>query len=158
MKIYTLHHIQKLPVSIEKVWDFIADPKNLAVITPKEMGFKTLSGDERKMFPGQIIHYTITPVFGVKMQWVTEITHVENLNYFVDEQRYGPYAFWHHKHFLKEIPGGVEMEDVVHYKLPMGILGRLAHPFLVKPNLDKIFEFRKNKLTELFGEFKPNAQ
>lgn len=156
MKIYSLHSIQKLPVSIEKAWNFIADPKNLAVITPPEMGFTTLSGDERKMFSGQIIHYTITPLFGIKLQWVTEITHAESGKYFVDEQRYGPYAFWHHKHFLREIPGGVEMEDIVHYKLPMGVLGQLFHPILVKPNLDRIFEFRRKKLIELFGEFKPD--
>jgi ligand-binding SRPBCC domain-containing protein len=154
MKIYTKKSVQKLPITLQKAWDFISNPKNLAVITPPEMGFKTLSGDERKMFPGQIIHYTITPLFGVKMQWVTEITHMEDKKYFVDEQRHGPYAFWHHQHFLKEIPGGVEMEDIVHYKLPLGILGQIARPFLVKPNLEKIFEFRKKKLVELFGEFK----
>jgi ligand-binding SRPBCC domain-containing protein len=88
------------------------------------------------------------------MQWVTEITHVHDGKFFVDEQRFGPYAFWHHKHFLTPIPGGVEMEDIVHYKVPMGILGQLAHPFLVKPKLDEIFAFRRNKLVELFGEFK----
>jgi ligand-binding SRPBCC domain-containing protein len=80
--------------------------------------------------------------------------NVEKRKYFVDEQRYGPYTFWHHKHFLKEIPGGVEMEDIVHYKLPLGILGQMAHPVLVKPNLDKIFQFRRKKLVEMFGEFK----
>lgn len=150
---YSFHRIQKLPVTIEKVWDFIGDPKNLSVITPPEMGFKTLSGDDRKMFSGQIIHYTITPLFGIKIEWVTEITHVKAGQFFVDEQRFGPYAFWHHKHFLREIPGGVEMEDWIHYKLPMGFLGRLFHPVLVKPNLEKIFEFRRKKLIELFGEF-----
>ena len=116
------------------------------------MAFKTLSGDERKMYAGQIIHYNVTPILGIKMQWVTEITHVEPLKFFVDEQRYGPYSFWHHKHFIKEIEGGVEMEDIVHYKLPMGILGQLAHPIVVKPKLQKIFEFRRAKLIELFGE------
>jgi len=153
MKLYTFKATQKLPVSLENAWDFIADPKNLATITPPEMGFVTLSGDERKMHPGQIIHYTVTPLLGIKMQWVTEITHVDDKKFFVDEQRYGPYAFWHHKHFLREIPGGVEMEDIVHYKLPLGILGQMAHPFLVKPQLEKIFEFRRKKLIELFGEF-----
>lgn len=154
MKIYTFQSIQRLPITLEEAWDFISTPKNLAVITPTEMGFKTISGDERKIFAGQIIHYTITPVLGIRMQWVTEITHVEDKKFFVDEQRYGPYAFWHHKHFLKAIPGGVEMEDIVHYKLPMGILGQLVHPVLVRPNLEKIFEFRRKKLVELFGEFK----
>lgn len=150
--LYTIHRKQKLPITLQEAWDFISDPKNLAVITPDTMGFKTLSGDDRKMFPGQIIHYTITPVLGIRLQWVTEITHVADKSFFVDEQRYGPYKFWHHKHFLKEIEGGVEMEDVVHYKLPMGLLGRLAHPLLVKPKLEEIFDYRKEKLIELFGK------
>lgn len=154
MKLYSIHTKQKLPISLEEAWKFISDPKNLEVITPKSMGFKTLSGDEKQMFAGQIIHYKITPLFGISMQWVTEITHVQDKKFFVDEQRFGPYNFWHHKHFLKEIQGGVEMEDIVHYKVPMGILGQMAHPFLVKPKLDEIFAFRQKKLIELFGEFK----
>ncbi|KQS53433.1 MULTISPECIES: SRPBCC family protein [Flavobacterium] len=154
MKLYTLHTKQQLPVSIETAWEFISNPKNLEIITPKSMQFKTLSGDEKEMFAGQIIHYKITPLFGISMQWVTEITHVQEQKFFVDEQRFGPYAFWHHKHFLKAIPGGVEMEDIVHYKLPMGLLGQLAHPFMVKPKLDEIFAYRRKKLIEIFGEFK----
>ena len=157
MKLYSIHTKQKLPISLEEAWKFISDPRNLEVITPKSMGFKTLSGDENEMFAGQIIHYKITPLFGISMQWVTEITHVQDRKFFVDEQRFGPYNFWHHKHFLKEIPGGVEMEDIVHYKVPMGILGRMVHPFLVKPKLEEIFEYRQKKLIELFGEFKPAA-
>ncbi|MFM2212900.1 MAG: hypothetical protein RL427_163, partial [Bacteroidota bacterium] len=101
MKIYTLHTKQNLPISLEEAWAFLSDPKNLKTITPEYMGFKTLSGDDRTMFPGQIIQYIVTPVLGIPMKWVTEITHVENLKYFVDEQRFGPYALWHHKHFLK---------------------------------------------------------
>jgi len=154
MKLYAIHTKQKLPISLEEAWKFISDPKNLEVITPKSMGFKTLSGDEKEMFAGQIIHYKITPLFGISMQWVTEITHVQDKKFFVDEQRFGPYNFWHHKHFLKEISGGVEMEDIVHYKVPMGILGQMVHPFLVKPKLDEIFAYRQKKLIELFGEFK----
>lgn len=154
MKIYTYHSKQQLPISLDEAWNFISNPKNLSEITPREMKFKTISGDEKQMFAGQIIQYTITPLFGIKMTWVTEITHVKPNEFFVDEQRYGPYAFWHHKHFLKEVLGGIEMEDIVDYKLPMGILGQMVHPFLVKPQLDKIFEFLKNKLIERFGEFK----
>lgn len=152
--IYTVHKIQKLPIPINEAWAFMGNPKNLAVITPPSMGFVTTGGDERPMFAGQIITYTITPLFGIKLQWVTEITHVKDKEFFVDEQRFGPYAFWHHKHFLKEIPGGTEMEDIVHYKIPMGFLGRLVRPFLVKPKLDEIFAYREKKLVELFGEFK----
>ncbi len=154
MKIYTLQSKQSLPISLDEAWGFLSNPKNLKVITPEYMGFKTLSGDDREMFAGQIIQYIVTPVFGIPMKWVTEITHVQDKKYFVDEQRFGPYDLWHHKHFLKEIPGGVEMEDIVDYKVPIGIIGQLVHPFLVKPKLNEIFEFRRKKLIELFGEFK----
>ena len=115
------------------------------------MGFNIQSGADRTMYAGQIIEYIVTPILGIKNRWVTEITHVVDQEYFVDEQRFGPYALWHHKHFIKEIEGGVEMEDLLHYKLPYGYLGQLAHPFLVKPKLDEIFEYRKNKLVKLFG-------
>ena len=154
MKIYTLHSKQNLPISLEEAWEFLSNPKNLKTITPPYMGFKTLSGDDRDMFAGQIIQYIVTPILGIPMKWVTEITHVQDKKYFVDEQRFGPYALWHHKHFLKEIPGGVEMEDIVDYKVPMGILGQLVQPFLVAPKLKEIFDFRTKKLIELFGEFK----
>jgi len=151
MKIYTLHAKQNLPISREQAWQFLSDPKNLKVITPDYMGFNIQSGADRTMYAGQIIEYIVTPILGIKNRWVTEITHVVDQEYFVDEQRFGPYALWHHKHFIKEIEGGVEMEDLLHYKLPFGYLGQLAHPFLVKPKLDEIFEYRKNKLVELFG-------
>ena len=88
------------------------------------------------------------------MEWVTEITHVKEKEFFVDEQRFGPYKFWHHKHFFKAVDGGVEMEDIVHYKVPFGFLGKLLHPILVKPKLDEIFRYRKQKLTALFGDIK----
>lgn len=153
MKIYRLQTKQKLPITLDKAWEFFSDPANLKTITPNYMGFKTLSGDDRKMFPGQIIQYIVTPVLGIPMKWVTEITHVIDRKYFVDEQRFGPYSLWHHKHFFKEVDGGVEMEDIVDYKVPMGIIGQLVHPFLVKPKLNEIFEYRRKKLIELFGEF-----
>ena len=152
MKIYTLHSKQNLPIKLAEAWDFLTDPTNLKVITPDYMGFHILSGADRAMFPGQIIEYIVTPVLGIKTKWVTEITHVQESKYFVDEQRFGPYALWHHKHFVKEIEGGVEMEDIVHYKLPLGFIGELAHPFLVKPKLDEIFSYRTKKLEELFGK------
>ncbi len=154
MKIYTLHTKQNLPVSLEKAWEFLSNPKNLKTITPDYMGFTILSGAEKPMFPGQIIQYIVTPVLGIPTKWVTEITHVQDKEYFVDEQRFGPYALWHHKHFLKVIPGGVEMEDIVDYKLPLGVIGQLVHPILVKPKLKEIFDYRQQKLIELFGEYK----
>ena len=154
MKIYTYHAKQNLPISIDEAWEFLSNPKNLKVITPDYMGFITLSGDDRPMFAGQIIQYIVTPILGIPTKWVTEITHVIDKKYFVDEQRFGPYSLWHHKHFIKEIPGGVEMEDIIDYKIPMGILGQLVHPILVKPKLNEIFDYRRRKLIELFGQFK----
>lgn len=154
MKIYRIESKQNLPISKEKAWEFLSNPKNLKTITPEYMSFDILSGAERPMFAGQIIQYIVTPIFGIKTKWVSEITHVEKGEYFVDIQLFGPYALWHHKHFIKEIPGGVEMEDVIDYKVPMGILGQLVHPFLVKPKLNEIFEYRRKKLIELFGEIK----
>ena len=153
MKIYQKKSFQKLPLSIKETWDFFSDPKNLKTITPDYMGFEIIDGDDKKIFPGQIIQYNVTPLFGIPIKWVTEITHVLNEKYFVDEQRFGPYSLWHHKHFIKEIEGGVEMEDVVDYKLPFGLLGQIVHPIIVKPKLDEIFNYRYNKLIELFGEF-----
>lgn len=154
MKIYTLKATQKLPITVDEAWDFLSDPKNLKTITPDYMGFHILSGADREMYPGQIIQYIVTPVLGIKTKWVTEITHVKDREYFVDEQRFGPYALWHHKHFISAIEGGTLMEDIIDYKLPMGWLGQVTHPILVKPKLNEIFNYRREKLIELFGEFK----
>lgn len=154
MKIYTLHQKQNLPISLDTAWNFLSDPRNLKTLTPEYMGFHILSGADRPMFAGQIIQYIVTPVLGIKTKWVTEITHSVKNEYFVDEQRFGPYALWHHKHFIKEIEGGVEMEDVIDYKMPFGFLGQLVHPMIVKPKLDEIFSFRREKLNELFGVYK----
>lgn len=151
MKLYRLRTIQNLPISVDQAWDFLSDPKNLKTITPDYMGFNILSGADRKMYAGQIIQYIVTPIAGIPTKWVTEITHVKDKEFFVDEQRFGPYALWHHKHFIKAIPGGVEMEDIVDYKLPFGVLGQLVHPILVKPKLKEIFDYRYNKLIDLFG-------
>ena len=151
MKLYQLHAKQALPISREKAWNFLSDPKNLKVITPDHMGFHILSGADRPMFQGQIIQYVVKPFPGYSTKWVTEITHVREGEYFVDEQRFGPYALWHHKHFLSDIEGGVLMEDIIDYKIPFGIIGQLVQPFLVKKQLNQIFEYRESKLNELFG-------
>lgn len=152
MKLYQLHSKQRLPISLEEAWDFLSSPANLKRITPEHMGFHILSGADRPMFPGQIIQYKVSPFPGYATKWVTEITHVKEGEYFVDEQRFGPYALWHHKHFLKSADQGVEMEDIIDYKIPFGILGQLAHPILVKKQLKQIFAYREKKLIELFGK------
>jgi ligand-binding SRPBCC domain-containing protein len=151
--IYEIHTRQKLPISKQEAWDFLSDPKNLQEIMPDEMGFEIMSGADRKMFTGQLLQYKVTPLPGFKTKWVTEITHVQKPDYFVDIQLYGPYALWHHKHFIHEIEGGVEIEDLVHYKIPFGILGRMMHPILVKPKLNEIFKTREAKMVEKFGQY-----
>lgn len=152
MKLYQLKATQKLPISLEEAWGFLSDPRNLKTITPDYMSFDILTSEVTQMYAGQIIHYIVTPVAGIKSKWVTEITHVKDNQYFVDEQRFGPYALWHHKHFIEPIEGGVLMTDIIDYKLPMGILGQIAHPILVKPKLKEIFSYRAEKLEKLFGK------
>jgi len=151
---YVLHKKQNIPITLDKAWEFLSNPKNLSILTPKEMNMTIVSGADRPMYSGQVIQYSVTPVAGIKTKWISEITHFVEGKYFVDLQLYGPYAFWHHQHFIHEIDGGVQMEDIIHYKVPLGILGRMVHPFLVKPKLEQIFEYRKERLTELFGEYK----
>ncbi|QMU28734.1 SRPBCC family protein [Adhaeribacter radiodurans] len=154
MSHYVLKRTHKLPITLDQAWDFFSSPDNLAEITPSYMGFEVLSNsDSTKMYPGQIITYYVKPLFGIKIFWMTEITHVADKQYFVDEQRFGPYALWHHSHFFKEIPGGVEMRDQVHYKLPFGPLGALVHALFVKKQLEGIFVYRQQVLEKRFGKF-----
>lgn len=158
MKVYRLEKTQKLPITMDQAWAFFSTPKNLQAITPKDLNFEILTdlGDD-KMYAGQIINYKVSPFPGIKMRWTTEITHVEEGAYFVDEQRFGPYSFWHHKHFFKAIEGGVLATDIIDYAVPMGILGQLVHPFIVRNKLEHIFEFRFKKLEETFGVFNANC-
>ncbi len=155
MRNYTIKTVQRFPINIETAWEFFSSPRNLSKVVPEAMSFEILSNsDSEKMFAGQIITYYLRPLLGIKIFWMTEITQCEHGNYFVDEQRFGPYALWHHKHFFKAIDGGVEVTDIVDYKLPLGILGKFAHWLFVGKQLKEIFEFRQQKLKSLFGEYK----
>ena len=153
MKIYRFVRNQKIPIDKNEAWKFLSDPNNQKTITPDYMGFDIIEKENTKMYSGQIIKYIVTPIFGIKMNWVTEITHVKDYEYFVDEQRFGPYKFWHHKHLIKEIKDGVEMIDILDYALPFGFAGRFFHPIIIKPKLNEIFNYRRNKLIEIFGNF-----
>jgi ligand-binding SRPBCC domain-containing protein len=154
MGVFVLKRVQNLPLSLEQAWDFFATPANLKEITPAYMGFEMLSDSgSGNMYPGQIISYYIKPFPGMRFFWLTEITHVKDQHFFVDEQRSGPYAFWHHTHFFKEIKGGIEMTDLVHYQLPFGFLGKLVHELVVKRRLKEIFDFRAEVLVSRFGAF-----
>ena len=153
MKFYSLRSEQRIPISLAEAWDFFSSPLNLEKITPKEMNFVVTSDFTKntKMYEGMLITYTITPLFGIKMNWMTEITHVKDGEYFIDEQRFGPYALWHHEHHFKKIKGGVLMTDVLYYALPLGVMGRFANTTLVNKKVKKIFEYREKAIEELFG-------
>ena len=142
-----------MPTSIEKAWNYFSTPNNLADITPGSLGFVIKSKHQGKeMYAGQIIEYTVKPVLGIPIYWMTEITHVKQLKFFVDEQRLGPYSFWHHQHHFKVVGDGVEMTDIVPYKIPFGFFGDIANAVFVQKQLKTIFGFRKHKVEEMFGK------
>jgi ligand-binding SRPBCC domain-containing protein len=147
---------QKVPISIEEAWDFFSSPKNLAVITPPDMGFDITSDLPEKMYQGMFIAYKVAPMWGIKINWVTEITHIVEKKFFVDEQRQGPYRVWHHEHHFKEIPGGVLMTDILNYQLPLEPLGKIANGF-VRERIEHIFEFRRKKIEEMFGKYEASS-
>ena len=154
MKIYQLEKKQKIPGTIEKVWDFISSPHNLKKISPPYMGFEITSNNlPEKMYPGMIISYKVSPLLGIKLTWVTEITHVKEMEFFVDEQRIGPYSIWHHQHKIEPVENGVLMSDIVTYKPPLGILGGLSNQLFIKSQLEKIFNYRETALENIFGKY-----
>ena len=153
--IYQLKREQILKSDLETIWNFVSSPKNLPRITPTYMNFNITSKDLKDdMYPGMLISYTVTPVLGIPMSWLTEITQVSDKKYFVDEQRYGPYAMWHHQHFIEPHKDGILMTDIVTYKMPLGILGRIAHWLFVKRQLNSIFNYRFQKMEEIFNSNK----
>ena len=152
MAFYSIKSEQKLPITMEEAWNFFSSPKNLNKITPPDMHFVITNDPEPKMYEGQIITYKVTPFLGIKMSWMTEITTVKNNQYFIDEQRFGPYSLWHHRHSFTEIEGGILAKDEVNYKLPFGILGDLIHSLFIKKKLADVFKYRKKVLKENFGE------
>ncbi|MFZ9300848.1 MAG: SRPBCC family protein [Chitinophagaceae bacterium] len=155
MAVYSLKKVQKIPVSLDEAWLFFSHPKNLAVMTPEYLNLKftnALFGE--KMYAGQVMTYNVKPVLGIPMFWMTEITHVKDREYFVDEQRFGPYALWHHQHHFREIEGGVEMTDLIHYNVPGWFFGDLLNSLFIKKQLEGIFEFRFKKVEELFGKWR----
>lgn len=151
MTLHTLEQEQRLPISLETAWEFFSSPRNLDEITPGDLGFKITRLSDEKMHEGQIITYKVKVAPLVWVPWVTEIKCVDEGRSFVDEQRFGPYKFWHHRHTFEEIPGGVLMRDLVHYGLPLGPLGAIAHAVFVGSKLKRIFHFRKQELARRFG-------
>ena len=154
MGFYQFHFSQKINSSREEIWEFIATPRNLQKITPDYMGFEILSKDmPEKMYQGMIISYNVRPVLGINTNWVTEITHIQDKEYFVDEQRVGPYTIWHHQHRLKPLDKGFLMEDIVSYKPPFGFLGNIANSLFIRSKIKEIFAYREKALELQFGKY-----
>jgi ligand-binding SRPBCC domain-containing protein len=156
VKTYHLQLEQDLPIPLAEAWNFFSSPLNLSKITPAKMNLNITSDFtvDTKIYPGMLISYKVSPVWGIKMNWVTEITHVKDMEYFVDEQRTGPYALWHHQHHFKEIKGGVHMTDILTYAIPYGIIGRLANNILVNKEIKSIFNYREKQINNLFGVYR----
>ena len=150
-KVHVLQSVQKIPASLQETWDFFSDPHNLLALTPPALNLQPVNeifGEN--MYVGQVILYTVRPIFNIPFPWMTVITHVEPMKMFIDEQRKGPYSLWHHQHHFKEVDGGVEMTDLIHYSLPFGLLGNMGIG-IVQKKLGEIFEYRRTKVQEIFG-------
>ncbi|MEP7279274.1 MAG: SRPBCC family protein [Bacteroidota bacterium] len=152
MAVYSLKTVQQIPANLTAVWSFFSNPANLKKITPPHLHFTVLSkyGSE-PIYAGQLIEYTIRPMLRLPLYWMTEITHLKDQQYFIDEQRYGPYSLWHHQHHFKPLEKGVEMTDIVHYKIPFWLLGDIANTLFVRKQLQQIFAYRYQKTVEAFG-------
>jgi ligand-binding SRPBCC domain-containing protein len=149
----TLHHLsqeQFLPIPADQAWKFFSTPRNLDAITPPDLGFRIVHCPSERMHEGQIIEYRVKVAPGVWVPWVTEIKAVEEGRSFIDEQRFGPYQFWHHRHAFEKCEGGVKMSDLIHYALPFGPLGGIAHALFVRRKLERIFRFRREELERRF--------
>lgn len=145
---------QYIPQKLDEVWHFFSRPENLNEITPEDMSFEILSDvADTPMYEGMIIRYNVRPFFNLPMNWVTEITYVRDREYFIDEQRFGPYALWHHQHHFKAVEGGTLMTDILHYKIPFGIIGNLADAVLVEKKIEEIFQFRFEEVERRFGKY-----
>lgn len=151
MKIYKKETVQHVNATVAECWEFFSKPGNLQKITPETMGFQITDFDNKSMYAGQIIQYKVSPIAGLKLSWMTEITFVKENSYFIDEQRFGPYALWHHKHFFEPSGNGTKMTDVVHYALPLGFIGRIMNTLVVKNKLKEIFDYRVVKVNEMFN-------
>jgi ligand-binding SRPBCC domain-containing protein len=154
MKLYSFTRIQNLPIPIEEAWSYFSNPRNLNEITPKKLNLTMTCTLPEKMYIGLLITYKVRPVFGIPLNWVTEITNIEEPSLFVDEQRFGPYRFWHHQHHFRKISGGVEMKDIVSYALPFDPFSRPINALIVRSKLNSIFDFRFRFLEQRYGPLK----
>ena len=148
---HELNFTQTVPLPLEKCWAFFSTPQNLRHITPPYLGFSDINASNTSMYAGQIIMHKIRPFSWLPMDWITEITHVNEPFYFIDEQRLGPYKFWHHEHHFEKVDKGTLITDKIYYKLYGGIIGRAINKLKIKEDLEAIFLYRKQKIQEIFG-------
>jgi ligand-binding SRPBCC domain-containing protein len=153
VKTYPLRFETFLPTTLDNGWDFFTSPLNLAKITPPEMKFIVTSDFKPtdKVYAGMIITYKVSPLFGIQLNWMTEITQVKDKQYFIDEQRFGPFALWHHQHHFNEVKGGVMMTDILNYAIPYGFIGRMANSLVVAKQVNEIFTYREKVIRDVFG-------
>jgi len=149
MKLHRIHRRQVIPISMTEAWAFFSNPVNLSKITPPWLNLTVISNIPRSMHSGMIISYRITPMASMSTLWISEITHVEAPIYFVDEQRLGPFRFWHHQHLFKEVGRDVEIQDIVHYAMPLGPIGEMVHAISVRKKVEAIFNFRQKALERI---------
>ncbi len=150
--IYTLNRTQVVRMPLADCWAFFSDPRNLAKITPPELGFEVKSELPSEIYPGLMIRYTVSPLFGIRMSWLTEITQVQAPHAFIDEQRVGPYRLWHHEHFFRALDAEhTEVRDCVHYVPPFGFLGAIANRLIIRRQLARIFDFRETRMDSFSG-------
>lgn len=157
-EMYTIKQSVVLPMTKEVCWAFFSNPHNLNKLTPPDLHFLILSGADQKMYPGQMIAYEVKPLPGYTTKWLTEIKHVQLYEQFVDEQRVGPYSMWYHIHQFKEVEGGIEVSDIVHYRMPFGWLGKLVHHLFIKKKLERIFSYRNKVMKQLFSTTYANRE
>lgn len=151
MPFYQFQKVQFIKASVDDIWEFISSPQNLKQITPSNMGFDIRTTNlPNKIYTGMIISYTVRPLWGISTNWVTEITHIRDENYFVDVQRVGPYKLWHHLHIMIPENNGVLTKDIVSYQPPLGLLGKLANTLIIRNKLKEIFDYRTKELEKLF--------
>ena len=152
MKTYQFKAKQFLSITINEAWDFFSNPNNLPKITPPWLNFEVTTQLESRMYAGMIITYLVRPILNIPATWVTEITQVHVPNFFVDEQKFGPYKLWHHQHVFREAKNGIEMEDIVNYAVPLGFIGRLANNLIIFKKIRSIFEYRTEIINKMFVE------
>ncbi len=150
MKIHTLLRKQIINKPIDEVFAFFDRPENLGDITPDFLNFSIMTPSPVAMKEGAVIDYSIK-MMGIPMRWRSLISTYEPPYRFVDEQLRGPYSFWHHTHTFEEFPNGTLVTDRVLYAVPLGILGRVAHPLFVRGQLDRIFDHRFRVVEQYFA-------